>query len=151
RGMVRWSKHAIAGGRLNLSSSNLAGPLACVARACVAIVLGASILPAARAGGDDCRVGSYVLDDGSHVDVGPGNDDHLRWRREDGTTGELTRGANDTWTSTLGWTGRDDGRRVDFECDAGRITFAGVPGRRVALETTETMFDGAGVRLAGRL
>lgn len=136
---------------MNLSSSNLAGPLACVARACVAIVLGASILPAARAGGDDCRVGSYVLDDGSHVDVGPGNDDHLRWRREDGTTGELTRGANDTWTSTLGWTGRDDGRRVDFECDAGRITFAGVPGRRVALETTETMFDGAGVRLAGRL
>lgn len=101
--------------------------------------------------GNDCPIGSYRLDDGSHVDVGKGNDDHLRWRRQDGTTGELTRGVDGTWTSTLGWTGRDDGKRIGFDCDAGRITFAGVPGRRIELEVTDTSFGGAGVRLAGRL
>ena len=92
------------------------------------MLLVASILPIAWASGDNCRIGSYRLDDGSHVDVGPGSEGHLRWRTEDGATGELTRDTNDTWTSTLGWTGRDDGKRVGFDCDAGRIMFAGVPG-----------------------
>ena len=125
-----------------------------VARACTAIVFLLVLGPPsawAQDHGDDCRIGSYRLDDGSQLDVGAGNDDHLRWRRLDGTTGELTRGAGDAWTSTLGWTGRDDGKRVDFDCGDGRITFDGIPGRRIALDVTDTRFDGAGVRLAGRL
>ena len=135
----------------SLSPASLSArlPLACFA---IAFLFALGPPPAwARDRGDDCRVGSYRLDDGSQVDVGAGNDDHLRWRRLDGTTGELTRGAGDTWTSTLGWTGRDDGKRVDFDCGSGRITFDGIPGRRIALDVTDTSFDGAGVRLAGRL
>ncbi|HVI58875.1 MAG TPA: prolyl oligopeptidase family serine peptidase [Luteimonas sp.] len=140
---------------MRFPASNIAHAFACTASACIAIlVLVALGLPAsARAEGrvGDCRVGIYQLDDGSRVDVGPGEGEHLRWRREDGTTGELTAGADGTWTSTLGWTGRDDGKRVRFDCDAGVIAFAGVAGRRIALQATDTTFDGAGVRLAGRL
>jgi uncharacterized protein len=100
----------------------------------------------------DCHVGTYRLRDGAFVDIGAENDSHLRWRREDGTSGLLTVGKDGRWTSTLGWTGRPDGKRVSFsDCGAGRISFDRVPGQRVALEVTETTFDGAGVRLAGRL
>src|SRR5690606_15037564 len=144
----------LSGGGLKMPSLSPASLSARLPLACVAIALLFALGPPpawARDRGDDCRVGSYRLDDGSQVDVGAGNDDHLRWRRLDGTTGELTRGAGDTWTSTLGWTGRDDGKRVDFDCGSGRITFDGIPGRRIALDVTDTSFDGAGVRLAGRL
>lgn len=139
---------------LKMPSLNPGYPFARTASACVAItLLLVFAMPGAmaRERGDDCRIGSYRLDDGSHVDVGAGNEDHLRWRRQDGITGELTRGGNDTWTSTLGWTGRADGKQVGFDCDAGRITFAGMPGRRIGLDVVDTTFDGAGVRLAGRL
>lgn len=140
---------------MKIPSLTLAGSFTRIANACIAIsllaVLGLPATAQAQTRGDDCRIGSYRLDDGSHVDVGAGNDDHLRWRRQDGTTGELAQGANDTWTSTLGWTGRDDGKRAGFDCDSGRITFAGEPGQRIALEATDTTFDGAGVHLAGRL
>ena len=100
----------------------------------------------------NCLVGTYRLRDGVFIDIADEDDGQLRWRREDGTSGQLKTGKDGRWTSTLGWTGRPDGRRVSFsDCDAGRITFDGVPGQRVALEATETTFDGAGVRLAGRL
>ena len=99
----------------------------------------------------DCRIGIYQLTDGSKVDVGATDGDHLRWRKEDGTTGLLTPGANDVWTSTLGWTDRPDGKRVSFDCGKGTITFAGVAGRRIPLDATDTTFEGAGVRLVGRL
>ena len=100
----------------------------------------------------DCRIGIYQLRDGSDVDIGLTDGDHLRWRRKDGTTGVLTEGSNGQWTSTLGWTDRSDGKHVSFsECSAGQIVFAGVPGRRIALDVTDTVFQGAGVRLAGRL
>ncbi|MGY0619333.1 alpha/beta hydrolase family protein [Lysobacter sp. A378] len=100
---------------------------------------------------DDCRVGIYQLQDGSHVDVGTTDDNRLRWRRNDGTTGALTQGDHGAWTSTLGWTERADGKRVTFHCGEGEITFAGVEGRRIALDVTDVVFDGAGVQLAGRL
>ncbi|HEY7894189.1 MAG TPA: hypothetical protein VIC24_04765, partial [Gemmatimonadaceae bacterium] len=61
---------------------------------------------------DDCRVGIYRLHDGSDVDIGNDDGAHLRWRKEDGTMGQLTRGPNDVWTSTLGLTDRSDGHRV---------------------------------------
>jgi len=100
----------------------------------------------------NCRIGIYHLRDGSDVDIAPGEGSHLRWRRKDGTSGELTETTDGTWTSTLGWTSRPDGRRVSFsECGKGAITFAGVNGQRIALTVTDTRFQSGGASLAGRL
>ncbi|HKZ10825.1 MAG TPA: alpha/beta hydrolase [Rhodanobacteraceae bacterium] len=99
----------------------------------------------------DCPVGVYQLDDGSKLAIGQSEGDHLRWRKQDGTTGLLTRGKDGVWTSTPGWTGRPDGKRVSFDCDKGTTRFADVPGKQIPLEVTNVMFQGAGVRLAGRL
>jgi pimeloyl-ACP methyl ester carboxylesterase len=100
----------------------------------------------------DCHIGAYRLGDGSLVDIGATDGPHLRWRREDGTTGALTRQPDGTWTGTLGWTGRPDHTRVRFsQCAAGKITFDGVAGSRIPFDITNTRFQGAGVTLAGRL
>lgn len=100
----------------------------------------------------DCRIGSYRLHDGSVVDVGPTDGTGLRWRREDGTSGVLSEGADGRWTSTLGWTGRADGKHVSFsDCGNGGLVFDGTAGERIAFDVSDTRFDGAGVRLAGRL
>jgi pimeloyl-ACP methyl ester carboxylesterase len=119
-----------------------------------AVVLAATITPAlaspqSRTG--DCPVGIYQLDDGSKLDVGNSDGDHLRWRKEDGTTGLLTRQKTGEWTSTLGWTGRPDGKRVTFDCAKDTVNFAGVRGKQIPLEVTNVTFQGAGVPLAGRL
>jgi pimeloyl-ACP methyl ester carboxylesterase len=100
----------------------------------------------------DCHVGSYRLDDGSDVDIGKADDGKLRWRRKDGTTGALTRSPVGRWHGTLGWTDRADGVEVSFaDCARGALTFAGVAGRKIAFDVTDTRFEGAGVILAGRL
>lgn len=99
----------------------------------------------------DCPVGIYQLRDGSKLDVGQSRGDHLRWSKEDGTTGLLTKGGDGVWTSTLGWTGRPDGKRVSFDCGRATINFAGVPGKEIPLDVTNVMFHGAGVQLAGQL
>lgn len=100
----------------------------------------------------DCHIGLYRLADGSEVDVGAGEGAHLRWRRKDGVTGELTRQPDRSWTSTLGWTGRPDGKRVTFtSCDEGGIRFDGLAGSRVAFDVTETQFRSGDATLAGRL
>ena len=99
-----------------------------------------------------CVVGSYRLRDGTDVDIGASDATHLRWRRRDGTTGALAQAADGTFTGTLGFTGRPDGKRVSFsDCRAGEITFDGVAGRRIAFDVHETTFRGTGVDLAGRL
>lgn len=101
---------------------------------------------------DDCHIGIYHLRNGVNVDIGATDGDHLRWRRDDGTTGELTQQHDGSWTSTMGWTGRADGKRVSFSgCDAGEITFAGEAGQRIPLDVSNVTFQGAGVQLAGRL
>jgi uncharacterized protein len=108
--------------------------------------------PSSRVEPENCRVAIYHLSDGSDVDIGFGNDSHLRWRRKDGTSGELTQKPDGTWTSTLGWTSREDGKRVTFsDCGKGEITFAGVQGKKIPLAVTETHFQAGGVSLAGRL
>lgn len=114
---------------------------------------GTSVTPVVASGAvrpDHCQVGIYQLDDGSKVDVDAVDGDHLRWRKEDGTLGQLSRDAN-AWTSTLGYTGRPDGKRVSFDCDKSIINFAGIPGKRIPLEVTNVTFKGAGVQLTGRL
>jgi pimeloyl-ACP methyl ester carboxylesterase len=100
----------------------------------------------------DCHVGSYRLDDGSDVDIGNADDGKLRWRRKDGTTGALTRSQDGRWHGTLGWTDRADGVEVSFaDCAEGTLAFAGVAGRKIGFDVTDTRFEGAGVTLAGRL
>src|SRR6476660_2960799 len=100
----------------------------------------------------DRRIGTYRRQDGTDVDIGATEGPHLRWRRMDGTTGELTKESDGSWTSTLGWTKRPDGKRVSFsDCANGEINFDGVKGKRIAFDVTETKFQGGGVSLAGRL
>jgi hypothetical protein len=100
----------------------------------------------------DCRIGTYYLQDGTDVDIGATEGPHLRWRRRDGTTGELTKESDGSWTSTLGWTKRPDGKRISFsDCARGEISFDGVKGKRIAFDVTETKFQSTGVSLAGRL
>ena len=118
----------------------------------VVAALAGGVAHAADASVGNCHVGAYRLADGNVVDVGPSDGSHLRWRREDGTTGLLTSHADGTWTSTLGWTDRPDGIKVAFsDCAKGRIDFAGMRGQRIAFDVTNTHFQGAGVMLAGRL
>ena len=107
--------------------------------------------PAAAASGAGCEVGGYRLADGQYVDVGPAHGPGLRWRRLDGTTGALTRETGEVWTSTMGWTGRADGKQVSFDCASGTIRFDGAAGARVDFEVVATRFDVEGAELAGRL
>jgi hypothetical protein len=98
----------------------------------------------------DCHVGAWRLDDQTFIDVGPSGDGGLRWRRFDGTTGALKeRGGR--WISSTGWTGRPDGKVVDFgRC--GEIRFDGIAGQKIDFAVRETSIDrGGGVKLAGRL
>lgn len=109
--------------------------------------------PAAEAV-DRCVVGTYLLEDGTDIDIGPGEGDKLRWRRKDGTTGELAKDKEGIWISTLGWTGRPDGKRASLaDCIVvpRAMTFDGVAGRKLELKQIDTRFAGAGVTLSGRL
>lgn len=117
------------------------------------LVIALSACTPARIPAVDCHVGAYQLRDGTIVDVAPVSEpDGLRWRLPDGRTGRLAQAADGTWTSTLGWTDRPDGVRMDFgACGAGRIAYDGHEGARLAFDVTETAFEGAGVTLQGRL
>src|ERR1700733_7876131 len=124
-----------------------------VAAAVISLALmGLAGTSAARAETRDCRIGSYRLDDGSAVDIGPSDDDALRWRLFGGETGQLHPGQDGTWTSTLGWTGKADGRTISFSgCAEGGITFDGKSGHRIAFAVSDTRFDSHGTQLVGRL
>jgi len=100
----------------------------------------------------DCHVGAYTLTDRSSLDIGPGEEGQLRWRRPDGTSGSFPIAGPHSGTSTLGWTGRPDGHRVTLhECKAGTIEIDGVVGHRLALPTLDTRFASDGINLVGRL
>ena len=100
----------------------------------------------------DCHIGSYRLTDGTLVDIAPSDDDTLRWRQFDGTTGALHKIENGAWKSTSGWTDRADGITVSFSpCAAGHISFGGVSGQRTALDVKEATFKSHGTVLVGRL
>ena len=114
------------------------------------LVSGTAALASGQVG--RCDAAYYQLADGTGVDVSPSDDTHYRWRRWDGTTGLLSIRPDGEWSSTLGWTGREDGKVVDLRnCGRGRILFAGVNGGRVHFATTETRFRSGDVELAGRL
>jgi len=77
------------------------------ARIVALCVLATSAHPAV---GEDCHIGSYLMADGSVLDIAPSEGETLRWRRFDGTTGALHKTAAGEWNSTYGWTGRPDGK-----------------------------------------
>src|SRR6202040_4392657 len=112
----------------------------------------AQVSPSGQAPPAACEVGSYLMADGTSLDIGPGAPGQLRWRRLDGRTGALTAQGNGRWTSTLGWTDRPDGHYVTIsDCGRGEIRFDDVKGQRVPLIQVDTRFQGSGVVLAGRL
>jgi hypothetical protein len=120
----------------------------------VGILLGAVNVGAAAADNEqtDCHVGTYRFVDHPDVDIGRGGEGKLRWRRKDGTTGELTHASDGSWTSTLGWTGRPDGISAIFPpCGSDGIRFDRIQGTRVAFDVTETQFAVEDAELAGRL
>jgi pimeloyl-ACP methyl ester carboxylesterase len=124
-------------------------------RSALLLALATAFLPAFARAADtvgDCRIGAYRLTDGSVVDVGASDEDALRWRRFDGTTGKLHKNADGSWNSTLGFTDKPDGKKVTFsDCAKGDISFNGINGHRIAFDVTETTFEGDGVKLVGRL
>ncbi len=106
----------------------------------------------ASAAPPDCHVGAYALADGSSLDIGPGDDGQLRWRRPDGTSGAFPATGPNAGNSTLGWTTRPDGHRMTLPaCDSGAIELDGVAGHRLALPTLAARFASDGIELAGRL
>lgn len=118
----------------------------------MALCLLALTISAASAARLNCHIGSYRLKDGNLVDIAPSDNGTLRWRRLDGTTGALHRTPKGDWSSTLGWTGRPDGKVVSFsDCKSGQIDFDRKPGRRVPFDVTNIRFTGHGTALAGRL
>lgn len=107
---------------------------------------------AAAATTHDCHVGSYRLQDGTTVDIGPDDDGTLRWRLFTGETGLLHPHQDGTWNSTHGWTDRPDSTTVSFsDCAGGQIAFRRQAGQRIAFVISNTTFVSRGVKLAGRL
>lgn len=98
----------------------------------------------------DCRIGSFLLDDGSDIDISPSEGDTLRWRRFDGTTGALHPREHGIWVGTRGWTKAADGVLVSFpKCDA--IRFGQVSGTRRQFDVRDVTFESHDTTLAGRL
>lgn len=119
---------------------------------CFTFAVPASFAQSSPAAPVNCAAGVYRLTDGRAVDIAPASEGRLRWRQEDGTSGTLALATDGkAWTSSLGRTGRADGKALRFDCPAGSIDFAGVPGQRIALDVTETRFAVEGAELAGRL
>jgi len=112
----------------------------------------AQVPPSSLAPSTPCEIGSYLMADGTSLDIGPGATDQLRWRRVDGRTGALAPQGNGRWISTLGWTSRPDGHHVTVpDCRRGEIRFDEVAGQRQPLVQVDTRFQGSGALLAGRL
>ena len=109
-------------------------------------------LPLAARAGENCDVGVYRLADGQVVDVAPSDGDTLRWRKLDGSTGELRQIATGRWQSSYGWTGRADGIMVKFDaCPSKSLHFADQAGQRIPLRVSDTTFVSHGTPLVGRL
>ncbi|MEP6503725.1 MAG: alpha/beta hydrolase [Betaproteobacteria bacterium] len=116
------------------------------------VALGHAGLAGATEPPPDCHVGAYAMADGSSLDIGPGEQGQLRWRRPEGTSGAFAIAGPQAGASTLGWTPRADGHHVELsDCASGAIAMDSVAGRRVALPTLATRFASDGVDLVGRL
>lgn len=100
----------------------------------------------------NCHIGEYLLSDGRTVDIATSEGNTLRWRTFEGETGQLHQNDGDSWTSTLGWSGKPDGKTVSFsDCSNGGIVFDKQSGKRIAFDVSETTFESNGTKLSGRL
>jgi dienelactone hydrolase len=104
----------------------------------------------------DCRTGLYLSSEGEALALTPTTSGGYRWRMLDGTTGALTKGDDDRWNSTRGWTEEDDGVEVNLgACGDDAISFGpeGALQRyaRAPLEVTDTTFERDGLTFSGRL
>jgi hypothetical protein len=87
----------------------------------------------------DCRIGTYRLTDHTVVDIAPSDDDALRWRRFERTSGAVRKAAGD-WLSSTRRTGRLDGRVVHFAaCATVDISFAGITRHKIDFLVRETI------------
>lgn len=112
------------------------------------LMAGSAQVPAA----EDCHRGAYRLRDGRAVDIAPSGGETLRWTLWSGETGVLHPRPDGTWTSTLGWTDRPDGKVISFSnCDADQIVFGREPGTRIHFDVSDVTFESNGAKLAGRL
>ena len=131
--------------------SLLRGLIVCgLSAACVGVALAGRVESGAT---DHCQIGAYRFSDGEIVDIARSEGDTFRWRKFDGTTGVLHKKGDGSWTSTLGWTDRQDGHTASFtRCATGEIEFDGKKAHRIPFDVTDTVFEGrGGVKLAGRL
>ena len=147
------SNFMVAGCALGYSEREVVmSRIRCIAHNLVLCLLVAAMPVAHADARADCHVGTYLLADGTVVDVAPDDPTTLRWTRLDGETGVLHPTHRGVWTSTAGWTGQRDGKSVKFAaCNAGNIDFNGVAGQRIRFDVKNVRFRGHGVMLAGRL
>lgn len=128
-----------------------------------ALVFGAAAL-AACSGGDDqldpeivCHVGIYQMSDGAVLDLGALSSAALRWRAFDGRTGRISPDEDGSWSGYLGWS--QSPHPASFElgaCGSDEIYVQGIEGlsgegRRMSFDVSDTVFEGEGEMLAGRL
>ena len=114
----------------------------------------AIVLPAltCAASVGDCHAGTYQLSNSSVIYLASSGGDAFFWLEFDGTAGVLHKTQEGGWSSTIGWTGRPDGKSASFSpCATGKIEFNGLTGRRVEFDVTDTRFRSRDVELAGRL
>ena len=123
---------------------------------CAVLVSVVIALPVPRAeaveAAKGCAVGVYRFKDGRTVDVASSDDHTLRWMMFTGERGQLHPQPDGSWTSTYGWTGRSDGKKVSFpKCGAGEIIFDHERARRIDFDVHDSPFESGGERLVGRL
>ncbi|QWP77741.1 alpha/beta hydrolase [Lysobacter sp. K5869] len=134
---------------MNLTIPRIAALTAALSAA--AAVHAAEPAPAAKGADMTCFVGAYRLDDGGSVTLGRIDDPAaLRWRLLDGRTGKLVR-KDGALVSTGGWGDRADGVKVELGQCGEPIVFEGHRGERIKFDIVDTAFEGAGVKLRGRL
>lgn len=128
------------------------------------VAMAASVMLVACSSSDDeisadmrCLVGSYRLTSGDVIDVGLSSPDHLRWRVMSGDVGRVSRGEDDLWSGTRGWSDQTHPGTLRMDaCGETGIELSGVDGAEglatpVTFNVQDVRFAGADEELAGRL
>jgi pimeloyl-ACP methyl ester carboxylesterase len=101
-----------------------------------------------------CNTGAYQLSDGSRLVIQPSDDDNLRYRFPDGTSGKLFPVA-DGYESGDGWSVREP-VALRVSCEADSIQFqrersTALKGRKIPLPTIPVSFQNGNATLYGEL
>lgn len=105
-----------------------------------------------------CLAGAYRAADGQLLALAPVGDSALRYKLTDGSTGQLYSRGSDRLEGGPGWAAEPPPVAAELvgTCSAPSVQFrrgkeALAAATRVPLTVTETVFEGAGLKLAGRL